>query len=231
MRTLVIACGLALATGAGAQSVPVFEVSGLAPAYAVGETVALRAVNAVPLVVEVCGNVVQRDGPDGRWAHADSLTCAEPPTPDEMRVRQAGRAIQNVTLQPSIFGSILARGGPGRFRIVLGARAADGRPLPDSVRASPPFRVDGPPPGAVARVDAAALGRLPEEARALYQALPGFRAIAVGADASGQTVWGYASRNATAAGAATRALAECTSRTGRSSVPCVLAAADGPAAE
>jgi hypothetical protein len=227
MRILPAVVGLVLVTAASAQPASLFEFSGLAPAYGVGDPVVFRAVNAVPLVVEFCNNVIQREGPDGIWADSDTLTCAEPPGPYEALA--AGRSRQNVTLQQSLFGSILARGGTGRFRVVLGASTVDGRALPDSVRASPPFRVDGPPPEAIPRADSAARARLPDEAQAIYAVLPGFRAIAVGVDASGQTVWGYASRNPTAAGAVTRALAECTSRTGRSTTPCVLAAADGPA--
>ena len=90
--------------------------------------------------------------------------------------------------------------------------------------------MDGPPHvETVQDIATVGLGRLPDEARALYATLAGFRAIAVGRNGSGGQVWGYAMRSATAAQAANRALSECAARAGQTPATCVLAAVDGPA--
>lgn len=184
MRILLAGLGLALTTAGVAQPAPVFEYAGLAPAYGVAETVAFQAVNVVPLAVTFCGSIIQRERLGGVWEDANTLTCDVPP-PDEGQLAAVGHARHNVRLQPDYFRSMLAAGGPGRFRVVLGAADASGRSLPEAARAAPPFYMDEPSSTTVAHVDPAALGRLPNEAYVFYAALPGFRAIAAGTRADG----------------------------------------------
>lgn len=194
----------------------------------VGDTVSFRAVNAEPMFVSFCGSVIQREE-EGLWAEADTLSCKGPPPPREAELHEPGAAVLHVTLQPGVFLNVLSAGGPGRFRVVIGARDAGAGPLPDDARASPTFAVDGPDFVEASSAILLGLERLPPAARARYETLTGFRAIAVGARPDGNVVWGYGSRRASKDQAANRALLECAMRAGLSYATCALAAVDGPA--
>ncbi|MDT0633056.1 hypothetical protein RQM47_10770 [Rubrivirga sp. S365] len=175
----------------------------------------VTAVQRGGTVFTPCGSVAEQWAGGDAWTPVDTLDCEAPPMPS-LNASAAEVAVAQIHLNPDFLQRLVAANGRGNFRMVYLATDSRGRPLPDTLRATPPFVL----------VDFASVHA---EAVEALRARPGWRALAVGRRENHRYFWGASWSYGSAAAAANRALDECRERaTGEGDSPCWVERVEAP---